>query len=172
VFEHGILGPATSDPYVNTPRRALIFRPFAWKRNGFLLSRDALFFRRGAIWRQLAIFPLARLQSVGLDQGPFDRALGVAAVHAHTITGRVSGRLSAIDRDAAVSLFADAEAAAVTAGVADHSHRWAGDEELVPVGVADAPLPPPSPVEPSAAPWPAPPAAGPATPVLRDEEER
>ncbi|MBN9195543.1 MAG: PH domain-containing protein, partial [Microbacterium sp.] len=133
VFDHGILGPAPADPFTNTPRRALILRPLAWKRNGFLLSRDALFFRRGAIWRQLAIFPLARLQSVGVEQGPVDRALGVAAVHAHTIVGRVSGRLSAVDRDAAVALFADAEAAALAAGVSDHSHRWADEEDATEV---------------------------------------
>ena len=133
VFDHGILGPAPADPFTNPPRRALILRPLAWKRNGFLLSRDALFFRRGAIWRQLAIFPLARLQSVGVEQGPVDRALGVAAVHAHTIVGRVSGRLSAVDRDAAVALFADAEAAALAAGVSDHSHRWADEEDATEV---------------------------------------
>ncbi|WP_308492667.1 PH domain-containing protein [Microbacterium terrisoli] len=152
VFEHGILGPRSGadggdgagagagagagggdgadggDPYTNTPARARILRPLSWRRNGFLLAERALFLRRGYIWRNLAVFPLARLQSVGLHQGPLDRALNVAKVHAHTISGRVSGSLGAVDRDAATALFARAEAAAVAAGAADHTHRWAGED--------------------------------------------
>ncbi|WP_417564193.1 PH domain-containing protein [Microbacterium sp.] len=131
VFEHGILGPRTgagdADPYTNTPRRARLLRLLSWRRNGFRLAEGALFFRRGYIWRSLAVFPLARLQSVGLRQGPLARALRVATLHAHTITGRVSGTLGAVDRDAAVDVFVRVEAAAVAAGVADHTHRWAGD---------------------------------------------
>jgi putative membrane protein len=144
VFEHGILGPRSGadggvgadggdgsdggDPYTNAPARARILRPLSWRRNGFLLAERALFLRRGYIWRNLAVFPLARLQSVGLHQGPLDRALNVAKVHAHTISGRVSGSLGAVDRDAATALFARAEAAAVAAGAADHTHRWAGED--------------------------------------------
>ena len=125
VFEHGILGPRPEDPYTNTPRRARLLRPLSWKRNGFLLLPDALLMRRGAIWRKLAIFPLARLQSIGIEQGPLDRALKVASIRAHTITGRVYGRLAILDRDAALGVFEDAEAAAITAASSDHSHRWA-----------------------------------------------
>ncbi len=125
VFEHGILGPRPEDPYTNTPRRARLLRPLSWKRNGFLLLPDALMMRRGAIWRKLAIFPLARLQSIGIEQGPLDRALKVASIRAHTITGRVYGRLAILDRDAALGVFEDAEAAAITAASSDHSHRWA-----------------------------------------------
>ena len=128
VFEHGILGPKPEDPYTNTPRRARLLRPLSWKRNGFLLLPDALLMRRGAIWRKLAIFPLARLQSIGIEQGPLDRALSVASIRAHTITGRVNGRLAILDRDAALGVFEDAEAAAVTAASSDHSHRWADED--------------------------------------------
>jgi len=127
LFEHGILGPKSDDPYTNTPRRARLLRPLSWRRNGFLLVPDALLMRRGVIWRKLAVFPLARLQSIGLEQGPVDRALSVASVRAHTISGRVYGRLGVLDRDAALGLFEDAEAAALAAASHDRSHRWAGD---------------------------------------------
>ncbi len=126
VFEHGILGPhADRDPYTNTPRRARLLRPLSWRRNGFLLVPDALLLRRGVIWRTLALLPLARLQSLGIDQGPLDRRLSVANLRAHTIAGRVSGNLGIIDRDAALAVFDDAAAAAIAAAVADRSHRWA-----------------------------------------------
>ncbi len=125
VFEHGLLGPREGDPYTNTPRRARLLRPFSWARNGFLLTPGAIFTRRGMIWRKLGMFPLARMQSIGIAQGPLDRALGVAAARVHTIAGRVRGALGAIDRDAALRLFADAEAGAIAAAAADQSHRWA-----------------------------------------------
>jgi putative membrane protein len=128
VFEHGILGPRPDDPYTNTPRRARLLRMLSWKRNGFLLLPDALLLRRGAVWRTLAVFPLARLQSVGLEQGPLDRALSVAGIRAHTIAGRVDGRLGILDRDAALAVFDDVAAAAVAAATRDRSHRWAGDD--------------------------------------------
>ncbi|GAA3201790.1 PH domain-containing protein [Microbacterium terregens] len=130
VFEHGVLGPKPDDPYTNTPRRARLLRPLSWKRNGFLLLPQALLLRRGMIWRKLAVFPLARLQSIGIEQGPIDRALSVAGIRAHTISGRVYGRLGILDRDAALALFEDAEAAALTAAASDHSHRWAGDPSV------------------------------------------
>jgi putative membrane protein len=129
VFEHGVLGPAAADPYTNTPRRARLLRLFSWRRNGFDLTADALFLRRGAIWRSLAVFPLARLQSVGIDQGPLDRALGVASLQAHTIAGRVSGSLGIIDRDDALAVFEGSEAGVIAATASDRSHRWAGGAE-------------------------------------------
>ncbi|MET0734528.1 MAG: PH domain-containing protein [Microbacterium sp.] len=126
VFEHGVLGPAAGDPYTNTPRRARLLRPLSWRRNGFDLTADALLTRRGAIWRQLGIFPLARMQSIGITQGPVDRAVGVAGIHAHTITGRVSGRLGIVDRDAALGLFEAVAAGVISASASDRTHRWAG----------------------------------------------
>ncbi|WP_235566673.1 PH domain-containing protein [Microbacterium sp. Root61] len=126
VFEHGILGPRPEDPYTNTPRRARLLRPLSWRRNGFRLVPNALFFRRGAIWRKLAVFPLARMQSFSLEQGPLARALDVASLHVHTVPGRVHTGLGAIDRNAALRLFADAEAEAVASAASDRSHRWAG----------------------------------------------
>ncbi|WP_322410784.1 PH domain-containing protein [Microbacterium invictum] len=130
VFQHGVLGPEAGDPYVTTPRRAAWLRPTSWRRNGAFATRDALFLRRGFVWRKLAIFPLARMQSVAIAQGPVDRALRVANVQVHTVIGRVSGSLGIIDRDDAVSLFERTEAAAIVAASTDRSHRWAGEEPV------------------------------------------
>lgn len=138
VFADGLLGPTPDDPYTNTPRRARILRLLSWKRNGFLLLPDALLMRRGAIWRTLAIFPLARLQSIGIEQGPLDRALSVAGIRAHTIAGRVNGRLGILDRDAALDAFERVEAAAVAAASRDHSHRWAGEAGVESFAPGDA----------------------------------
>ena len=126
VFRDGILGPVTGDPYVTTPRRARILRPLSWRRNGALLTADALFLRRGWVWRSLSVLPLARLQSVGLHQGPLARATGTATLAAHVIAGAVHTSVAALDRDAAVRLMEDTAAATVAAAAGDRTHRWAG----------------------------------------------
>jgi len=128
VFENGILGPQPDDPYTNTPRRARILRLLSWRRNGFLVGPDALFLRRGVVWRTLAIFPLARLQSVSIEQGPISRAMRLAAVRAHTILGPVSGQIGALDRDDALTLFDTVEANTIAAAARDRTHRWADAE--------------------------------------------
>ena len=193
VFDHGLLGPAAGDPFVNTPRRARLLRPLSWRRNGFELTPDALLLRRGAVWRSLAIFPLARVQSLALAQGPLDRVLRVAGLHVHTIAGRVSGVLGIVDRDAALSLFDRAAASVVAATASDRSHRWAGldqaeppipgvprdlpPRDLPPPTGAPRDLPPPAPAVRVELPPPAPgaiPVALPAPPPARsrDAEER
>lgn len=130
LFDHGILGPRDEDPFSQTPRRAWFIRPLSWRRNGFLVSPHALLLRRGQIWRSLAIFPFARMQSVGLHQGPLDRSLRVASLRPHTVAGPVYGSVAALDRDDALAAFADVTARASAASTADRSHRWAEPDQV------------------------------------------
>jgi putative membrane protein len=126
VFRHGILGPADDDPYVITPRRVRLLRPLSWRRNGAVLTADALFLRRGWARRTLTVVPLARLQSVGVQQGPLARATRTATLAAHVIAGAVQTSVGALDRDDAVALFEDTTRATIGAAAGDRSHRWAG----------------------------------------------
>ena len=66
------------------------------------------------------------------------------------------GRLGILDRDAALAVFEDAEAAAVTAASIDHSHRWAdqrapSDGQDEGSAVSQATNAEPSPMEPAPA---------------------
>lgn len=126
VFRDGILGPVDDDPYVTTPRRARWLRPLSWRRNGVLLTADALLLRRGWAWRSLTVLPLARLQSIGLHQGPIARAVRTATLSGHVIAGSVQTTLGAIDRDDALRLFEATARGAVAAAAGDRTHRWAG----------------------------------------------
>lgn len=126
VFRDGILGPVDDDPYVTTPPRARWLRPFSWRRNGVLLTDEALLMRRGWVWRSLSILPLARLQSVGVQQGPLARAFGAATLTGHVIAGTVQTSVGALDRDEVVRVFERTARASVMAASADRSHRWAG----------------------------------------------
>ncbi|WP_345801236.1 PH domain-containing protein [Microbacterium sp. AZCO] len=125
IVREGVVGPGADDTFVDTPRRAWFLRPLSWRRNGFRLTPDVLLLRRGLIWRRLVVLPLARLQSLALHQGPLDRLVGVASARAHTVAGPVYSGLAAIDRDAALQLFADVATGTVRAASIDRSHRWA-----------------------------------------------
>lgn len=131
----GILGgtkvPMDADFYTTTPRRARWMRIFSWRRNGFLLTDDALYLRRGFLRRTLVILPLARLQSVRIAQGPLARLAHTAAVTGHTVVGQVSGYLGAVDAGDAYELWSHVAAGSVRAAAQDHSHRWDAEAEEV-----------------------------------------
>ncbi len=128
----GILGgtkvPVADDPFATTPRRARWMRPVSWRRNGFFLTPDALYLRRGFLSRSLVILPLARLQSVEVTQGPIARAARTAGISGHTVLGQVSGSLGALDAGDAYEVWSHVAAATVAAAAEDHSHRWDAEE--------------------------------------------
>ncbi|WP_426625381.1 PH domain-containing protein [Leifsonia sp. McL0607] len=127
--EHGdaVLQGMTSrghDGFTGSPRRAVWLRPLSWQRTGFRMVDGVVLLRRGFVWRSLAIVPLARLQSLELQQGPIDRLLGLAETRFHTVSGPVRPRLGAMDSASGVELFEAVAARAVEAAAGDRSHRW------------------------------------------------
>lgn len=158
MLERGMLAPGGDDDgFTNSPRRARILRWFSWRRNGFAIVPGAVLLRRGAIWRELVVVPQARLQSLGMQQGPLSRRLRLATIVVHTVAGPVVARLGAIDADDAVAAFAAIEAAAVSSADVDTSHRWRVSVSPLAEGVGEprpeqphAPAPPPVPLFPGA----------------------
>lgn len=112
------------DDWTGSPRRAVWLRPLSWQRTGYTSIDGAVLLRHGFVWRQLVIVPLARLQSLKLEQGPIDRLLGLAEVDFHTVTGPVHPRLAVMDATEGIRLFERASADAIAAGRSDRSHRW------------------------------------------------
>ena len=123
-LESGMTGRGTANGFTSSPRRAVVLRPFSWRRNAFALTEDLVLLRRGAVWRQLDIVPRARLQSLGLHQGPLQRWLRLASIRLHTVAGPVDARLGAIDAAQATTAFGEIAAAAVRSAGTDTSHRW------------------------------------------------
>jgi len=164
LVEDGLTSRGSDGGFTTSPRRAAVLRWFSWRRNGFRAAPGALLLRKGAIWRELIIVPLPRVQSVSLHQGPLLRRLRLAAVHLHTVAGPITAQIGALDEADALAFFTGAARDGVEAARADRTHRW--------LAVASAAEPPASP-GPAAAPAPAAPApAAPApAPALKFESD-
>ncbi|RJT85100.1 hypothetical protein D6T64_19340 [Cryobacterium melibiosiphilum] len=118
------LGDGRGDGFTNAPRRARFLRPFSWRRTGYAVSGGVALLRHGVISRDLILVPLARLQSVGIDQGAIKRRLGLASARLHTVMGPVTAQLSVLDSDEAKRMFARISADAAAFAATDTSHRW------------------------------------------------
>jgi putative membrane protein len=66
------------------PRRARWLTPLRARVLGYTLTDAALVTQDGLLTRSLVVVPFARIQSVRLRQGPLQRWLGLASVHADT----------------------------------------------------------------------------------------
>lgn len=110
--------------FVHSPGRGRWLRPLSARRNGYRFVEGAVLLRLGAVWRSLVVVPLPRVQSVRVEQGPLERALRLASVHVHTVSGPVSARVGALDARDAQLLWSGTAERAVEAAATDTSHRW------------------------------------------------
>jgi putative membrane protein len=124
LLRSGLVGRGRGDDFTTAPRRARWLRPLAWRRTGFLLTDASVLARGGFLHRELVVVPDARMQSVSLKQGPFERLLRVATVHPHVVSGPVRTRLRLIDVNRAQQLFGELALSGVGARRVDVSHRW------------------------------------------------
>jgi putative membrane protein len=98
--------------------------PFQWRQLGLGSDERVVVTRRGWLSRHTTVTPHARVQSVRLTRGPWEKSLGLASVHFDIVPGPV--RPVARHRPAAeAASFANAEVARVhAAGRSDRSARW------------------------------------------------
>lgn len=125
VWQHGMLGPHENDPFTTTPKRAFIWHWLQRGRLGVRVTSFAMLVRRGRLGRRLAIFPLARLQGVGVSQGVIARAQRLGHLRVHTVPGPISGAVSSLDVEDAQRLADVVGRGAMAAADADQTHRWA-----------------------------------------------
>ncbi|MHA7985303.1 PH domain-containing protein [Rathayibacter sp. CAU 1779] len=105
---------ADQSAFSSAPRRAAWLRPFSWRKTGYTIADGVVVFRHGAVWRRIVFVPLARLQSVEVEQGPARRILNLASADVHLVDGPVHARLPVIDVRAAEELFGLVSAGAIT----------------------------------------------------------
>ncbi|MFI9802489.1 PH domain-containing protein [Streptomyces sp. NPDC052302] len=89
----GVTVPPRED-LARPPRRAGRCVPLWWRGHGLAVTDTVFAARSGLLSRSLALVPHAKVQSVRLTQGPWERRWNVADVHVDTGAGKtVSARL-------------------------------------------------------------------------------
>ncbi|SIN91591.1 PH domain-containing protein [Agromyces cerinus] len=124
LVDAGLVGRGDAGGFSVTPKRAAWLRPFSWKRIGLAETAGVAVIRRGALIRSLSLVPLARMQSVARSVGPIERALDLATLRLHTVTGPVSAVLPVADRAVATALFERLAHEAIERAASDTSHHW------------------------------------------------
>ncbi|MBE7699192.1 PH domain-containing protein [Oerskovia sp. Sa1BUA8] len=104
LLDEALSGIDAGAHFTTAPRRARILDPIAWRRNGFTVTGRALVLRRGRLVRRVEIVPHERTQSLGLQQGPWQRRLGVATFAMHSVPGPVTPAVPHLDQHVAGAL--------------------------------------------------------------------
>ncbi|MFV0286297.1 MAG: PH domain-containing protein [Demequina sp.] len=112
--------------------RARLFDPLQWRYRGVKATERALLIRRGWLVRDVFVVPHERTQSLGLEQGPLQRARGVATFTVHSTNGPVRPVAQHLDVADAVKLM---EAQALRA--AEGRRRQTPEQWMSAVGIAE-----------------------------------
>lgn len=93
--------------FTGSPERARWLDPPAHSWQGFAVDQQVVVARQGWLVRRTLIVPHARLQSVSLDQGPWERRLGLADIGLHTTNPLTTHRIPHADAAVARRLVFD-----------------------------------------------------------------
>jgi putative membrane protein len=105
------------------PRRARWCVPVWWRGHRYVVTDAVFATAHGMLRRSLALVPHAKVQSVRLTQGPWERRLGVADVHVDTGADKtVTARLR--DTQEAARLLRDQAERSRTGRRDAHPDRW------------------------------------------------
>lgn len=124
LLDAALVGSGPAGGFTVAPRSARWLDPLTWRRNGLAVTERAVLLRTGRLNRTLVVVPHEKTQSLGLDQGPLQRRLGLASVALHSTPGPITPALPHLDQhDAAAWLReqADRARAARATAVPD---RW------------------------------------------------
>jgi putative membrane protein len=125
LLDEALTGDARTDRwFVTSPRRARLLDPWSWRRNGYAVTGRALLARGGRFVRRTEVVPHERTQSLGLEQGPWQRRRGLASVALHSTPGPVAPTVYHLDEAEAARLLAEQSERARAARAAAGPERW------------------------------------------------
>lgn len=140
VLDEALVGSGPSELFTTSPRSAFWVDPLSWRRNGFTVTGRGLLIRSGRLTRSLTLVPHERTQSLGLQQGPLQRALGVTTFALHATPGPVAPVVRHLQDDDAARLLQEQDTRARIARESEGPELWMQKVQTsVPV-----PAPPPS----------------------------
>lgn len=123
-LDAALTGTGTDGGFVAAPRRSVWVDPVGWRRHGVLVTDRALILRSGRFWRRVVVVPHERTQSLGLTQGPVQRALRVATFVLHSTPGPVAPRVEHLDQAVAARLLHEQAGRARVARAAAGPEQW------------------------------------------------
>ncbi|QKE85036.1 PH domain-containing protein [Arthrobacter sp. NEB 688] len=104
VLLEALHGDGGEPGWVGPPRVARWLDPWSWRRTGYALAAHAVYLRTGRFTRRTTVVPHARIQSLGLAQGPLQARLGLASARLVSTPGPVGPGVPHLRQDAAEEL--------------------------------------------------------------------
>lgn len=125
LVEAGLTGRDGDAGYLASPRSARWLDPIGWRRRGVRVTATVLLVRRGVLVRELDLVPHARTQSLGLEQGPLQRRLGLVSFVLHSTRGPISPWARHLSAAAGAALLEQQSERAMSARAdGGHDGRW------------------------------------------------
>lgn len=106
------LGDGEAGGWTLVSPRARKFDVLSWRRSGFAVSSHSVMVRSGRLSRRVSVMPHARVQSLSLSQGPWDRRLDLAGVTLVSTPGPVDVSVPHLDVQVATEFLRDEAARA------------------------------------------------------------
>ncbi|QGN57010.1 PH domain-containing protein [Nostocoides sp. HKS02] len=88
-----LAGEGEAHGFTTASSRARLLDPLSWRRKGYAVTPDSVLLRGGVLHRRAQVVPHARIQAVGVRQGPLQRWRGVASVTLASTPGPVRARV-------------------------------------------------------------------------------
>ncbi|MFD6135645.1 PH domain-containing protein [Isoptericola sp. NPDC060257] len=125
LLDEALTGDARTDRwFVTSPRSARLLDPWSWRRNGYAVTGRALLARGGRFVRSLEVVPHERTQSLGIEQGPWQRRRGLASFVLHSTPGPISPAVHHLAEDEAARLLGEQSSRARAARAHAGPERW------------------------------------------------
>ncbi len=136
VLLEALHGDGGEPGWVGPPRVARWLDPWSWRRTGYALAAQAVYLRTGRWTHRAVVVPHARVQSLGLQQGPLQRRLGLSSARVVSTPGPVDASVPHLDAVQAEIFLEEvgrrARLARRPASPADHPFGPSGPEPLAP----------------------------------------
>jgi putative membrane protein len=108
LIDHAMHTPGhdAQDRFVTTPQRARFFDPFAWRRQGYVLTDRALIIRGGWFARWVVVVAYDRIQGLSAEVGPWEARQHLADVAVYSTMGPIAPQVPHLDQNDATELIA------------------------------------------------------------------
>lgn len=124
MLDAALSGSGSELGFVTSSRRARWLDPLVWRRSGVAITGRAVLVRGGRFVRSLTVVPHERTQSLGLQQGPLERRLGLADIALHSTPGPIVPMVAHLDAHVAARVLDEQAARAHAARAAAGPERW------------------------------------------------